>query len=432
MTRQATDIKPDISSDINAQAKQIGAQAKAAFIALSKSEFKLKNKALNIFANLLDKNCERLIEANQHDLKIALSEQLSKAKIDRLMLDKARINAMAESVSAIARLDNPLGVVLEEWQQPNGLNFKKISVPIGVIGVIYEARPNVSADAAALCLKSGNSVILRPGSQSFNSSKAIVDQFKIALKKSGLPEHCLQIVPERDRVWVDQLLSMSDYIDVIVPRGSRSLIEQVQKKARMPVFSHLEGLCHIYLERDCDPQKAHDIVVNAKMRRTGICGALETLLVDEAIVRTILPPIIKTLLEKGCELRADDQIQALDARIIRADEQDWVSEYLDAILSIKTVRSLDEAMWHIGHYGSHHTDAIISENKQMAARFLREVDSAIVLHNASTQFADGGEFGMGSEIGISTGRMHARGPVGVRQLTCYKYQVEGDGHCRKN
>ncbi len=338
---------------------------------------------------------------------------------------------MATGLEEISQLADPIGSIAAHWTRPNGLDISRVRVPLGVIGIIYESRPNVTADAGALCLKSGNAVILRGGSESERSNRAIHACLVAGLKAAGLPYTCIQLVPTTDRAAVGMMLSgMTDYIDVIVPRGGKSLVARVQKEARVPVIGHLEGNCHVYVDRDADLAMARAIVLNAKLRRTGICGAAETLLVDRACVATHLAPIIKDLLQAGCEVRGDDAVQKVDARVRAATEEDWYTEYLDSIIAVRVVAGVDEAVAHIARYGSAHTEAIVTANALTAARFLKEVDSAIVLHNASTQFADGGEFGMGAEIGISTDRFHARGPVGVEQLTSYKYVVRGAGQLR--
>jgi len=355
---------------------------------------------------------------------------MSKSNLDRLMLDDKRIEAMAKGVEDIAALPDPVGRVLASFERPNGLKIERVATPLGVIGVIYESRPNVTADAGALCLKAGNAVILRGGSDSFHSSRAIHACLVEGLRAANLPEAAIQLVPVRDRTAVGEMLKgLGGNLDVIVPRGGKSLVARVQDEARVPVFAHLEGIVHVYVHSAADAQKAATIVRNAKLRRTGICGAAETLLVDKA-AQAQLAPLVKMLADAGCEVRGDEATRSIDARVKPASEDDWSTEYLDAIISVKVVDGLDAAMDHIEHYGSHHTDCIITEDKAAAERFLREVDSAIVLHNASTQFADGGEFGFGAEIGIATGRMHARGPVGVEQLTSFKYRVRGDGQTR--
>jgi glutamate-5-semialdehyde dehydrogenase len=351
--------------------------------------------------------------------------------LDRLKLDPARVEAMAAGVLEIAALADPIGRVTEEWVRPNGLRIQRVRVPLGVIGIIYESRPNVTCDAGALCLKSGNAAILRGGSESHHSSIAIHACLLEGLRAAGLPEACIQLVPTTDRAAVGYMLgAMTDWIDVIVPRGGKSLIARVQQEARVPVIGHLEGNCHVYVDRAADLRMAREIVRNAKLRRTGICGAAETLLLDQGCAATHLGPIVKDLLEAGCEVRGDARVQAVDPRVRPATEDDWYTEYLDAVIAARVVDGVDEAIAHIARYGSAHTEAIVTDDPAAAEAFLARVDSAIVLHNASTQFADGGEFGMGAEIGISTDRFHARGPVGVEQLTSYKYVVRGSGQTR--
>ena len=351
--------------------------------------------------------------------------------LDRLRLDEARIEAMAGALEAIVELADPVGRVMQAWTRPNGLQIQRVAVPLGVIGIIYESRPNVTADAGALCLKSGNAVILRGGSESFYSSRAIHAALAAALETAGLPVTAIQMVPTTDRAAVGYLLgSMTEYVDVVVPRGGKNLIARVQRDARVPVIGHLEGLCHVYVDAAADPQMASEIVINAKLRRTGICGAAETLLVDRAARDTHLPLLVEALLAAGCELRGDGTACSIDPRVKPASEADWRTEYLDAVMAVRCVDGVAGALAHIAAYGSGHTDAIVTDDPAAAERFLTRVDSAIVLHNASTQFADGGEFGMGAEIGISTGRVHARGPVGVEQLTSYKYCVRGSGQVR--
>jgi len=390
-----------------------------------------KNEALRRAGDALLRRRNDLLAANDHDLEAAKRSGLSAAMLDRLKLDAARVEAMAAGIDAIARLRDPIGTVLEEWNRPNGLVIQRVRVPLGVIGIIYESRPNVTADSGALCLKSGNAVILRGGSESQHSNTAIHECLLAGLDAAQLPRSAIQLVPTTDRAAVGYMLAgMADYLDVIVPRGGKSLIERVQKEARVPVIGHLEGNCHVYVDRDADVNMAREIVVNAKMRRTGICGAAETLLIDRACAQTHLAPIIAALLEAGCEVRGDAQVQKVDSRVRRASEDDWYTEYLDAVIAARVVDGVDAAIEHIHKYGSAHTESIVTDNKDTAEKFLARVDSAIVLHNASTQFADGGEFGMGAEIGISTDKFHARGPVGVEQLTSYKYVVRGTGQVR--
>jgi glutamate-5-semialdehyde dehydrogenase len=361
---------------------------------------------------------------------MAEEKGLSGALLDRLILDDSRIDAMAAGLVEIAALPDPIGQELARWRRPNGLDIARVRVPLGVIGIIYESRPNVTADAGALCLKAGNAAILRGGSESFHSSRAIMDCLQQGLRAAGLPPGSLQLVPTTDRAAVGLLLQMTRFIDVIVPRGGRALIERVIAESRIPLFQHLEGVNHTYVDGAADLAMARRIVLNAKLRRPGVCGATETLLVDRKVAATHLAPLVKDLLDAGCEVRGDDATLAVDSRVLPAGEQDWSTEYLDRIIAVKLVDGLEGAIAHIERYGSHHTDAIVTENRAAAEKFLREVDSAIVLHNASTQFADGGEFGFGGEIGIATGRLHARGPVGVEQLTSFNYRIRGNGQTR--
>ena len=361
----------------------------------------------------------------------ATERGLGSALLDRLLLDEGRVEAMATGIETIIGLRDPVGRVLEEWERPNGLRIQRVAVPLGVIGIIYESRPNVTADAAALCIKSGNAVILRGGSESFRSSSAIYECLRAGLESAGLPGEAVQMVPTTDRAAVGFLLSsMAAWVDVVVPRGGKNLIKRVQEEARVPVIGHLEGICHVYLHSSADAGMARDVVVNAKMRRTGICGAAETVLVDRAVADTLLPLVGSALLASGCEIRGDDAVCAVLDAAVDATEEDWSTEYLDAIVSMRVVDDIDAAIAHIRRYGSGHTESIIANDAHAAEQFFREVDSAIVLQNASTQFADGGEFGMGAEIGIATGRIHARGPVGADQLTSYKYVVRGNGQVR--
>lgn len=409
----------------------IGRRARAAVVALARAPAGARDAALKAAASLLRADAARILAANADDLEAAQVRGLSGALLDRLRLDAARIEAMACGIEQVRALPDPLGRVLAEWTRPNGLVIRRVSVPLGVIGIIYESRPNVTADAGALCLKSGNAVILRGGSESFCSNRAIHACLVEALVTAGLPREAVQIVPTRERAAVGELLGgLGGCVDVVVPRGGRSLVERVQRDARVPVIGHLEGLCHVYVDKGADPGMAERIVLNSKMRRTGICGAAETLLVDRACAATHLGPLIGALLAAGCEVRGDAAARAADARVRPADEADWRTEYLDAIISVRLVEGVGGAIAHITKYGSGHTDSIVTDDAEAAGRFLDEVDSAIVLHNASTQFADGGEFGMGAEIGIATGRIHARGPVGSEQLTSYKYRVSGAGQVR--
>ncbi|MDQ2640141.1 MAG: glutamate-5-semialdehyde dehydrogenase [Pseudomonadota bacterium] len=418
-------------SDLGEVMAGIGRAAAAARAPLALSSGEDRNRALHAAAAAIRAQAAAILAANAEDMRAAKARGLSAAMLDRLLLNDKRIEAMAAGIEQIAALADPIGGVSAEWTRPNGLLIQRVRVPLGVIGIIYESRPNVTADAGALCLKSANPVILRGGSESRFSSAAIHACLVAGLKQAGLPEAAIQIVPTTDRAAVGMMLAgLDQHINVIVPRGGRSLVERVQKEARVPVIGHLEGLCHVYVDRDADATMAREVVVNAKLRRTGICGAAETLLVDRAAPKEMLPMLLAALAEGGCELRGDEAAQAADSRVKPATEQDWRTEYLDAILSVRVVDGVAEAIRHIATYGSAHTDSIITGNAATAAKFLREVDSAIVLHNASTQFADGGEFGMGAEIGISTDRFHARGPVGVEQLTSYKYVVRGTGQTR--
>ncbi|MGB0681461.1 MAG: glutamate-5-semialdehyde dehydrogenase [Magnetovibrionaceae bacterium] len=416
--------------DIPAVMLAVGKAAKAAAAKLAIAPSAAKNKALTAAAEAIRAQAQAIKEANALDLANGEAKGLTGALMDRLALDDERIEAMAKGLEDIAALPDPVGKILANLDRPNGLKIDRVSVPLGVIGVIYESRPNVTADAGALCLKAGNAAILRGGSESFHSSQAIMTALSEGLKAAGLPETAIQLIPTRDRAAVGEMLRLSDYIDVIVPRGGKSLIQRITDESRIPLFKHLEGLCHTYVDAKADPDKAIKVVTNAKMRRTGICGATETLLVDRAVASDILTRLIDPLIEKGCEVRGDAAARALDPRLSEAGPEDWDTEYLDAILAVAVVDGVEGALAHIAEHSSQHTDAIITEDTQTAEVFLNGVDSAIVMVNASTQFADGGQFGMGAEIGISTGKLHARGPVGVEQLTSFKYRVRGDGHCR--
>ncbi|MEO8307754.1 MAG: glutamate-5-semialdehyde dehydrogenase [Pseudomonadota bacterium] len=410
---------------------QLGRAAAECRATLAQSTAQQRNSALAAAAAQLRASSAGILAANARDMDAARMRNLSGALLDRLQLNESRVEAMAKGLEDIVALADPVGTVIAEWTRPNGLVIQRVRVPLGVIGIIYESRPNVTADAGALCLKSANPVILRGGSESRLSSAAIHACLVEGLRHAGLPEAAIQLVPTTDRAAVGMMLSGLDRnINVIVPRGGRSLVERVQAEARVPVIGHLEGLCHVYVDRDADLDMAINVVVNAKLRRTGVCGAAETLLVDSACAPKVLPALLAALAERGCELRGDAAAQLADARVKAATEQDWHTEYLDAIMSVRVVEGVAGAIEHIARYGSAHTESIITANAATAERFLREVDSAIVLHNASTQFADGGEFGMGAEIGISTDRFHARGPVGVEQLTSYKYVVRGSGQVR--
>jgi glutamate-5-semialdehyde dehydrogenase len=410
---------------------QLGREARTAARALAVASTDAKNTALLTAAAALREHIPAITAANALDLDAARAANRPAAFIDRLMLDAGRIEAIAKGLEDVARLDDPVGRVLAHWTRPNGLDITRLAVPLGVIGIIYESRPNVTADAGALALKSGNAAILRGGSDSHHSSSAIVDCLHHGLRAAGLPDAAVTLVPTTDREAVGLMLTGLDgTIDVIVPRGGKSLVERVQNEARVPVFAHLEGICHTYVDRGADLDIAIPVVLNAKLRRTGVCGATETLLVDANAEAEYLPALVKALLDAGCEVRGDAATQACDTRVVPAKPDDYGHEFLDAIIAVKTVDGVDAAMAHIAAYGSQHTDAIITECKGTAELFLKTVDSAIVLHNASTQFADGGEFGMGAEIGIATGKMHARGPVGVEQLTTFKYQLRGSGQVR--
>lgn len=424
----------DITSDkrgVAAVMAAMGTRARAAAEVLARTPTKQKDAGLLCAAMVIRANVDDILKANATDMEAARAKGITGAMLDRLMLDESRVEAMAKGIEAIAALPDPVGTKIAEWDRPNGLHIERVRTPLGVIGIIYESRPNVTADAAALCLKSGNAAILRGGSESAHSSRVIHESLIEGFLASNLPEHAIQLVPTTDRAAVGEMLSGLDgSIDVIVPRGGKSLVARVQQEARVPVFAHLEGLCHVYIDKDADLEMAREIVLNSKLRRTGVCGATETLLVDEACAATHLAPIVNDLIAAGCEVRGDDAVRAVDARVKPATDADWSTEYLDAIIAIGVVKGVDEAIRHIATYGSHHTEAIVTANQATADRFLNNLDSAILLHNASTQFADGGEFGMGAEIGIATGKFHARGPVGVEQLTSFKYIVRGSGQIR--
>ena len=394
--------------DVEAAMERLARDARAAARALGEHGAADKNRALRAAARRIRSSENALLSANAKDLAVVDTARQTEAFVDRLELTPARIEAMAAGIEAVAALDDPVGEVIAAWDRPNGLHIERVRVPLGVIGIIYESRPNVTADAGALCLKSGNAAILRGGSESYHSSNAIVDCLQAGLEEAGLPTAAVQMVPTTDRAAVGAMLAMSDLIDIVVPRGGKSLIERVQRESRIPVIAHLDGNCHVYVERSADPGTARSVAFNAKMRRPGICGAAETLLVDRAVARDVLPPILDDLARAGCELRGCEDTRALDGRVVAAQDSDWDTEYLDAIIAVKQVDGLEDAIAHINTHGSHHTDAIVTADDGAAERFLGAVDSAIVLHNASTQFADGGEFGMGAEIGISTGRLHAR------------------------
>ncbi len=410
---------------------ELGHDAREAARILALAPTAQKNAALKAMAQAIRKSTAKIIVANQADVSAAKSKDLKESFIDRLTLTPARIEAMAKGLEEIAELPDPVGATLSEWTRPNGMKISRVRVPIGVIGIIFESRPNVTADAGALCMKSGNAAILRAGSDGFRSSTVIAEALQQGLDAAGLPKACIQMAPTTSRESVGEMLSgLGGAIDVIVPRGGKNLVARVRAEARIPVFSHLEGVCHVYVDKAANPEMAKEIVLNAKMRRTGVCGSAETILIDRAAADRNLKAIIRTLIDAGCEVRGDTDAQGADTRVKSASEEDWSTEYLDAIVSLKVVDGVEAAMAHIAKYGSQHTDAIVSDDAATALKFLNEVDSAIVLHNASTQFADGGEFGFGAEIGIATGRLHARGPVGLEQLTTFKYQVRGSGQIR--
>lgn len=416
--------------NLKRQMEALGHKAKTASDWLFQASTLQKNKALAAMAQAITADQNALLLANHRDIEKAQAQQLSPAFIDRLLLTAERIDAIAAALKAISTMPDPVHRMIDEWQVPSGLIIKKVSMPLGVIGVIYESRPNVTADAAALCLKAGNAVILRGGSECRYTNKAIMACLHQGLAKAGAPVECIQYVPCQDREAVGHLLRMNDYIDVIIPRGGASLVKRVIEESRIPLFQHLQGLCHSYIHHAADKAMAIAIVVNAKMRRTGICGATETLLIDEAVALKILPDLIDALIKINCEVRGCQKTQAIDQRVLVALESDWATEYLNAILSVKIVSNLEAAVAHIKEYGSSHTESIITNDNEAAAKFMNQIQSAIVMHNASTQFADGGEFGMGGEIGISTGKLHARGPVGLEQLTTFHYQVIGNGQTR--
>jgi glutamate-5-semialdehyde dehydrogenase len=419
------------TGDIAGTMADIARRARSAARVLALAPAEQKNRALAAMAEAIRAQQATILSANAEDVAEARASGSTGALLDRLTLTPARVAEMASGVEVISRLNDPVGAVTESWTRPNGMTIERVRVPLGVIGIIYESRPNVTADAGALCLKSGNAAILRGGSDSMRSSRAIHAAMAEGLRRAGLPEAAVQLVPTRDRAAVGMMLAGLDgNIDVIVPRGGKSLVARVQAEARLPVFAHLEGVCHVYVDKAASIDMAKQIVLNAKMRRTGVCGAAETLLVDRAAASTHLKPLVDMLLDAGCEIRGDKAVQAIDKRVKPVTDEDWSAEYLDAIIAAGLVDGVGEAVAHIERYGSHHTDAIVTDDASAAERFLREVDSAIVLHNASTQFADGGEFGFGAEIGIATGRLHARGPVGVEQLTTFKYRIRGSGQIR--
>lgn len=421
----------DGAPDLTALMADLGAGACRAARTLALAPSEQKDAALAAMAAAIRANARQILAANAEDVAEAKAGGMSSAFVDRLALNDARITAMADGIDVVRAIPDPVGIVTERWTRPNGMTIERVRVPLGVVGVIFESRPNVAADAGALCLKSGNAVILRGGSDSFRSCRAIHQCLVEGLRKTGLPDESISLVPTRDRAAVGLMLGgLNGAIDVIVPRGGKNLVARVQDEARVPVFAHLEGVNHVYVDKAASPDMAKTVVLNAKMRRPGVCGAAETLLIDRAAADTQLKPLVTMLLDAGCEVRGDVDIQHADARVKPVSEEDWTTEYEDAIISAKLVNGLDDAIAHIERYGSHHTDAIVTEDPKAAEKFLNEVDSAIVLHNASTQFADGGEFGFGAEIGIATGKFHARGPVGAEQLTSFKYRVHGTGQTR--
>jgi len=428
---EASDAARDAAavSEIAAQILAMGKSARAAasFLALAPAE--TRNRALLAAAAAIRNRRGEILDANKQDMAAAQQKSLSAALLDRLKLDDKRVEATAKGMEEIAAFPDPLGTVLAEWARPNGLTIQRVRVPLGVIGIIYESRPNVTADAGGLCLKSGNATILRGGSESFHSSRAIHGALTDGLRAANLPAEAIQLVPTTDRAAVGEMLRLNDYIDIIVPRGGKGLIERVQNESRIPVIAHLDGNCHTYVDGAADPAMARQIVLNAKMRRTGVCGATETLLMDRRAIAQ-LPSILNDLAAAGCEIRGDGETRALDPRVRPASEADWDTEFLDAIIAVKVVNGVDEAIAHINRHGSHHTEAIVTDDGDAARRFIERVDAAIVMHNTSTQFADGGEFGMGAEIGISTNRLPPRGPVGAEQLTTYKYVLRGSGQTR--
>jgi glutamate-5-semialdehyde dehydrogenase len=426
MIADVVSMKQEISSIV----RRLAEDARAAYGVLAEAKNEQKDMALVQSALAIREHASAIFHANEKDILEGKAAGLTEAQLDRLKLDDKRIEALAQSLETVATMPDPVNKILAEWTRPNGLIIQRVSVPLGVIGIIYESRPNVTADSAGLCIKSGNSCILRGGSESFHSSAAIVECIHRGLKAAGLPEHAVQVVPSKDRALVGEMLAAVGLIDVVIPRGGKSLTERVRNESKVPTLLHLDGNCHTYIHEGADAAMAVSVLMNAKMRRVGVCGATESLLIDEKIAKDMLPKIAFELTKAHCEMRGCDKARAIDPRIKAAMDDDWSAEYLAPIISIKIVSGIDEAISHINRYGSHHTDAIITADKKAARQFLRQVDSAIVLHNASTQFADGGEFGFGAEIGIATGRLHARGPVGAEQLTTYKYVIHGDGQTR--
>ncbi|TDQ78882.1 glutamate-5-semialdehyde dehydrogenase [Dongia mobilis] len=424
-----TALKKDTGDALMDEMLALGRAAKAASLKLAQAPREKKDLALKAMAAEIRAQAPKILAANERDMAAARARGLGAALLDRLLLDEKRVDGMAQGLEEVAQLPDPVGRSLGAWERPNGLRIERVAVPLGVIGIIYESRPNVTADAAGLCLKSGNAAILRGGSESAHSAAAILDCLQEGLCAAGLPKAAVQRLPTTDRAAVGIMLGLVEYIDLIIPRGGKGLIERVASESRIPVLKHLDGICHTYVDRAADPEMARKVVLNAKMRRTGICGATETLLIDRPAL-AFTKPILDDLIKAGCEIRGDAEIQALDKRVSAASPEDWDTEYLDAILSVKVVDGVGEAIEHIARHSSHHTEAIITADETAARRFLSEIDSGILLWNASTQFADGGEFGMGAEIGISTGKLHARGPVGAEQLTSYKYIVRGNGQVR--
>ena len=430
MNEVASPTKASLAEEsIHEQIEALATAAREASVTLANAASEQKDEALRAAAAAIRAGSGDILSANAEDLRLH-GEKLSDSMRDRLALDEDRIEAIARGLEDVAKLADPVGRVIAEWKRPNGLSISRVATPLGVIGIIYESRPNVTADAGGLCLKSGNAAILRGGSESFHSSRAIANCLQVGLIAAGLPGAAIQLIPTTDRAGVGAMLTLIGLIDIIIPRGGKGLIERVQRESRIPVIAHLEGLCHVYVDGAAEPEMARDIVLNSKMRRTGVCGAAETLLVDKRAAQSHLPAILDALAEAGCELRGDAPVCKLDARVVPAAKEDWDTEHLDAILSVKLVDGVEEAIEHIARHGSHHTEAIVTEDAATAERFLSALDSAILMWNASTQYADGGEFGMGAEIGISTGKLHARGPVGAEQLTSYKYVVRGAGQVR--
>lgn len=425
-----SDVKQLTAQEIDDTMDAVGHAARAAARVLAQTPAAAKNTALIAAAAALRKQAAAILAANAKDMDVGRAKKLSGALMDRLELNPARIEGMAKGLEEVAALKDPVGDVLMSTTRPNGLKIERVRTPLGVIGIIYESRPNVTADAGALCLKAGNACILRGGSESYHSSRAILECLHAGLREAGLDTNCVQMVPTTDRIAVGKMLTMTQHIDVIVPRGGQSLVDRVMRESRVPTFQHLSGLCHTYIHKSAEADKARKIVLNAKLRRTAVCGSTETLLVDKDVARTILPKVVSDLIEAGCEVRGDAITQTLDTRVKAATDDDWDTEYLDAIIAVRVVDNIDQAIAHIQSHGSSHTESIIAEDQTAAEKFMGSLDSAIVMHNASTQFADGGEFGMGAEIGIATGKLHARGPVGVEQLTTFKYKVRGTGQIR--